>query len=135
TARGRIDGKFADARRRTLLLDYDGTLRELTSHPDLAAPTAEIRTLLLDLASLPTTTVHLVSGRKRQTLTKWFGDLPIHLCAEHGYLVREPGSRWQTAVDVDVSWLPRVERVLRRVARDVPGTLVERKTCSVAWHY
>jgi trehalose 6-phosphate synthase/phosphatase len=135
TARGRIDRKFANARRRTLLLDYDGTLRELTGHPDLAAPTAEIKTLLLDLASLPATTVHLVSGRKRQTLTKWFGDLPIHLCAEHGYLVREPGGRWQIALDVDVSWLPRVERVLRRVARDVPGTLVERKTCSVAWHY
>ena len=31
--------------------------------------------------------------------------------------------------------MPRIERVLRRVARDVPGTLVERKACSVAWHY
>ena len=134
-ARSRIDKKFGNARRRTLLLDYDGTLRELTSHPDLAVPTAEIRDLLIDLASLPATTVHLVSGRKRQTLAAWFGDLPIYLCAEHGYLVREPGGRWQTALDVDLSWLPRIERVLRRVARDVPGTLVERKTCSVAWHY
>ncbi len=68
-------------------------------------------------------------------MAEWFGDLPIFLCAEHGYLVREPGGRWQTALDVDVSWIPRVERVLRRVARDVPGTLVERKTSSVAWHY
>ncbi len=135
SARARIERKFASARRRTLLLDYDGTLRELTSHPDLAVPTPEIRSLLSTLAALPATTVHLVSGRKRQTLASWFGDLPIFLCAEHGYLVRAPGSRWQVALDVDLSWLPRVERVLRRVARDVPGTLVERKTCSVAWHY
>ena len=134
-AHARIDKKFANARRRTVLLDYDGTLRELTSHPDLAAPTAEIIGLLRDLASLPATTVHLVSGRKRQSLTAWFGDLPIYLCAEHGYLVRQPGGRWNTALDVDLSWLPRIERVLRAVARDVPGTLVERKTCSVAWHY
>ncbi len=134
-ARKRIDGKFGSARRRTLLLDYDGTLRELTSHPDLAVPTAEIRSLLVDLAALPATTVHLVSGRKRQTLSTWFGDLPIHLCAEHGYLMREPGGGWHSTLDLDLSWLPRIERVLRRVARDVPGTLVERKTCSVAWHY
>jgi trehalose 6-phosphate synthase/phosphatase len=131
----RIEKKFRRARRRTLLLDYDGTLRELTSHPALAAPTAEIRQLLVDLAALPGTTVHLVSGRKHRTLAAWFGELPIFLCAEHGYLVRAPGGRWHTAVEVDISWLPRIERVLRRVARDVPGTLVERKTCSVAWHY
>lgn len=134
-ARAHIEKKFGNARRRTVLLDYDGTLRELTTHPDLAVPTAEIRQILIDLSALAGTTVHLVSGRKRQTLAAWFGDLPIYLCAEHGYLVREPGSRWHTTLDVDLSWLSRIERVLRRVARDVPGTLVERKTCSVAWHY
>jgi len=131
----RIDRKFVNARRRTLLLDYDGTLRELMPHPELAAPTREIIDLLGDLASLPATTVHVVSGRKRQSLEEWFGDLPIYLCAEHGYLVREPGGHWHSTLDVDVSWVPRIERVLRRVARDVPGTLVERKTASVAWHY
>ena len=134
-AAARIDRKFRGARLRTLLLDYDGTLRELASHPDLAAPTPEIRQLLVDLAASARTTVHVVSGRKHRTLGAWFGDLPIFLCAEHGYLVREPGGRWHPSVDVDISWLPRIERVLRRVARDVPGTLVERKTCSVAWHY
>jgi trehalose 6-phosphate synthase/phosphatase len=131
----RIDRKFGSARKRTLLLDYDGTLRELTEHPALAVPSAEIRDLLVDLASLPDTTVHLVSGRMRKTLASWFGDLPVHLCAEHGYVMREPGGSWQTVLDVDVSWMPRIERVLRRVARDVPGTLVERKASSVAWHY
>jgi len=135
SALARIERKFRKARRRTLLLDYDGTLRELTGHPDLAVPTPEIRALLTDLSSLPGTTVHLVSGRKHKTLQAWFGDLPIYLCAEHGYLVREPGGRWRTALEVDTAWLPRIERVLRRVARDVPGTLVERKSCSVAWHY
>jgi trehalose 6-phosphate synthase/phosphatase len=28
-----------------------------------------------------------------------------------------------------------MERLLRRVTADVPGTLVERKSCSVTWHY
>ena len=117
------------------MLDYDGTLRELVGHPDLAVPTSEIRDLLRDLASLPSTSVHVVSGRTRESLEAWLGDLPISLCAEHGYLVRPAGGEWTEPLDVDLRWLPRVERLFRRVAADVPGTMVERKTASVAWHY
>ncbi len=134
-ARARVLQRFRRARRRTLFLDYDGTLRELASHPELARPTREIVELLGRLAELPDTEVHLVSGRTRQTLDEWFGALPIHLCAEHGYLAREPGGRWRTLLQVDLTWLPRVERLFRRVTADVPGTLVERKSCSVTWHY
>jgi len=134
-ARDRIAQRFVRARQRTLLLDYDGTLRELASHPDLAAPTKEIVDLLGDLAAIPDTDVHVVSGRRQDTLEQWFGDLPVFLSAEHGYLARAPGGEWERQADVDLSWLPRVERLLRRVTGDVPGTLVERKSCSVTWHY
>jgi trehalose 6-phosphate synthase/phosphatase len=134
-ARSRITSILVHADERTLLLDYDGTLREFATHPDLAMPTAEIRGLLGDLAALPGTTVHLVSGRKRETLDAWFGDLPIHLSAEHGYASRGPGGSWHTPVDVDLSWLPRVEEFFARVSEDVPCTLVEQKQTSVAWHY
>jgi trehalose 6-phosphate synthase/phosphatase len=134
-ARKRIEKKFTNAVRRVVLLDYEGTIRELTSHPNRAAPTTEIRGLLSDLASLPATAVHLLSGRKRETLAAWFDELPIYLCAEHGYWVRKPGGSWHTELDVNLSWLPPIERVLRLVARDVPGTHVERTTCSVGWYY
>ena len=46
-----------------------------------------------------------------------------------------PGLPWTTLADVDLSWLPRVERLFRQVAREVPGTFVERKSASVTWHY
>ena len=131
----RLQRRFARARARTILLDYDGTLRELEPHPDLAIPTREIRTLLRDLAALPGTEVHIVSGRRRRNLEQWFGQLPIHLCAEHGYLARAPGGEWRTLVELDLSWMRPIERLLRRVAADVPGAHVERKSCSVAWHY
>jgi len=135
SARERTIRRATKARRRTLLLDYDGTLRELASHPDLAAPTAEILSILRELTSLPHTDVHIVSGRDPATLESWLGALPLFLCAEHGYLARPPGGDWRTLVDADLSWLPKVERLLRGVTADVPGTIVERKTCSVAWHY
>jgi trehalose 6-phosphate synthase/phosphatase len=131
----RLRRRFARARVRTIVLDYDGTLREFELHPDLAQPTPEIRKLLRSLASLPQTSVHIVSGRRRRNLEQWFGRLPIHLCAEHGYLARAPGEEWRTLIDLDLSWLRPIERLLRRVAADVPGAHVERKSCSVAWHY
>ena len=131
----RLQRRFARARARTIVLDYDGTLRELEPHPDLAIPTREIRALLRQLAALPATDVHIVSGRRRTTLEQWFGQLPIHLCAEHGYLARAPGGEWHTLVELDLSWMRPIERLLRRVAADVPGAHVERKACSVAWHY
>ena len=131
----RLQRRFRRARQRTILLDYDGTLREFERHPDLAIPTPEIRSLLRSLAALPATTVHIVSGRRSRNLEQWFGRLPVYLSAEHGYLARAPGGTWRTLVELDLSWLRPVERLLRRVAADVPGAHVERKSCSVAWHY
>jgi trehalose 6-phosphate synthase/phosphatase len=131
----RLASRFARARLRTILLDYDGTLREIEPHPDLALPTPEIRSLLRELAALPATEVHIVSGRRRRNLEQWFGQLPVHLCAEHGYLARAPDGAWRTLMDLDLSWMPQIERLLRRVATDVPGAFVERKSCAVAWHY
>jgi trehalose 6-phosphate synthase/phosphatase len=131
----RLTRRFARARTRTILLDYDGTLREFELHPDLAQPTPDIRALLRTLAAVPETTVHIVSGRRRRNLEQWLGRLPVYLCAEHGYLARAPGGEWHPLLDLDLSWLRPIERLLRRVAADVPGAHVERKSCSVAWHY
>jgi trehalose 6-phosphate synthase/phosphatase len=133
--RERLVSRFARAGARSILLDYDGTLREIEVHPDLAIPTREIRSVLRELAGVPNTDVHIVSGRRRRNLEQWFGQLPIHLCAEHGYLARRPGEEWRTLLELDLAWMRPLERLLRRVAADVPGTHVERKACSVAWHY
>ncbi len=123
------------AARRVLALDYDGTLREIEQRPEDAAPTQEILDLLAALAALPDTEVHLVSGRLRETMQDWFGALPIHLCAEHGFVARPPDGDWTPLHDVDLSWLPAIERTLETVSREVPGTMVERKNCAIAWHY
>jgi trehalose 6-phosphate synthase/phosphatase len=131
----RIARSLSGARRRTFLLDYDGTLRELVTHPMLAAPTDELRRLLVRLASLPRTDVHVVSGRTRESLDAWLGDLPVSLCAEHGAFARELGGAWHRIVDADLSWLRLAEEILMRTAEEVPGTVVERKATSVAWHY
>jgi trehalose 6-phosphate synthase/phosphatase len=134
-ARARVVTAAAHAVRRTFLLDYDGTLREIVDHPSLASPTLDILVLLAALAALPATDVHIVSGRVASELEAWFGHLPVALCAEHGYRVRPANGSWKTLREVDVSWVPRIERLFKRVSAEVPGTHVERKPAGVAWHY
>jgi trehalose 6-phosphate synthase/phosphatase len=130
-----VTERFRSAAERVVFLDYDGTLRELEKHPELAAPTPGLLGALGELCSLSGTHVHIVSGRPPETLEAWLGHLPMHLCAEHGYVARELGTGWRALVDVELDWLPEIEAFLREAAREVPGTMVETKRCAVAWHY
>jgi trehalose 6-phosphate synthase/phosphatase len=125
------------APRLALLLDYDGTLVPFAPTPDLAAPDPQLTALLRRLAARPHTEVDVVSGRKRETLERWFGALPVGLHAEHGFWSRPPvpGAAW-VAVDVGPSeWREQVLGILRDFAERTPGSLVEQKTAGFAWHY
>jgi trehalose 6-phosphate synthase/phosphatase len=125
------------APRLALLLDYDGTLVPFAPTPDLAAPDAQVTALLRRLAARPHTEVDVVSGRKRETLERWFGALPLGLHAEHGFWSRPPapGAAW-VAADVGPSeWREPVLGILRDFAERTPGSLVEQKTAGFAWHY
>ena len=123
------------ARRLALLLDYDGTLVPFARTPDLAAPDAALRELLRRLCARPATQVHVVSGRKREALERWFGALPLGLHAEHGYWSRLPGGAWVAADVGPTDWREPVLGILSDFAERTPGSLVEQKTAGFAWHY
>jgi trehalose 6-phosphate synthase/phosphatase len=127
----------ASAPHRLLLLDYDGTLTALAPTPRLAAPDRSLLSLLRTLAEQPGTSVHITSGRDRATLDAWLGALPVALHAEHGLWSRaSAGAEW-TRADVAVA-LPREDDILALLedaVRRIPGTLIERKSTGIAWHY
>jgi len=131
-----LTARLRSAERLLLLLDYDGTLVPFARAPDLAAPDRELRELLAALASKPGVRVDVVSGRRRETLERWLGDLPVGLHAEHGYWSRMTrADRWAAAVDVGMAWLPGVRRILEQATAATPGALIEAKTASLAWHW
>jgi trehalose 6-phosphate synthase/phosphatase len=135
-ARARLLDRFQRAPKRLLLLDYDGTLRELAERPELAPPTGELTALLADLARLPRTELHLISGRTAETLERWFGEVDgLYLGAEHGYLWRPNGGGWQQASLAPLDWRERVEALFEQMSVRVAGTFVERKRAGLAWHY
>ena len=125
-----------DAEHLAVVLDYDGTLVPIAAVPQLAVPDPELVTLLTALASRRGTEVHLVSGRSRHELHHWFGELPVALWAEHGFWHRpDATAEWQPAAEIPVDWLNRVYPILEQFTDATPGTLIERKTASLAWHY
>ncbi|MBX5482261.1 MAG: bifunctional alpha,alpha-trehalose-phosphate synthase (UDP-forming)/trehalose-phosphatase [Myxococcaceae bacterium] len=127
---------IAEAPKLALLLDYDGTLVSFVGLPELAAPGEALRSLLTRLSGLPNTQVHLVSGRKREQLDRWLGDLPLGLHAEHGLWSKDGrGQDWRLVREVPRDWKEKVRPILNQFATLVPGSLVEEKTASLAWHY
>ncbi len=131
----RLAAHYADATARLLFLDYDGTLVPLAATPDLAQPDPGLAKLLAGLAADGRNEVAIVSGRDRDALTAWFGNLGIGLVAEHGACVREPGRPWQVMVSRDETWKERVRPILDRYVHRTPGAFVEEKEFSLAWHY
>jgi trehalose 6-phosphate synthase/phosphatase len=117
-----------------LLLDYDGTLVPFASTPELAAPDPDLRKLLAALARRPNTSVHVLSGRTRDTLDRWLGSLPLGLHAEHGFWSRIDGV-WQPLGKQPLDWKAKVLPVLERFEVATPGSLVEEKSAGLAWHY
>jgi trehalose 6-phosphate synthase/phosphatase len=127
--------RLREAPYRILLLDYDGTLVPLQPLPDLAAPDDALLELLRRLAQTPNTEVHVVSGRSRASLEPWLGDTPISLHIEHGFWSRDASGRWSQVVQPPPEFLKHIVDVMTTHASRTPGTLVEQKAASVAFHY
>lgn len=119
-----------------LLLDYDGTLISFAETPDLAAPDQELLELLQALSRRHDTRVHIVSGRTKESLDRWFGNLPIGLHAEHGFWSRfKPVESWVSPILPSSKWKIEVKKILEKITMLTPGSLIEEKTACIAWHY
>jgi trehalose 6-phosphate synthase/phosphatase len=118
-----------------LLLDYDGTLVATRSVPNLAKPDGEVLSLLERLSRRPSTLVHVVSGRSRDSLEHWLGRLPIGLHAEHGFWSRAQDGAWVSYHPLDDGWRAHALEVLQDFEARTPGSLVEQKRSGLAFHY
>ena len=133
--RARLLERFASARRRLLVLDYDGTLTASSDDPGAVQPDAWLLDTLAELAGDPRTDVVVVSGRDRHTLGAWFEGLPIDLVAEHGVWVRSGAEEWLTIEPMNDEWKERIGPILEAFTDRTPGAFVEEKDFSLVWHH
>jgi len=128
--------QYSKADKRLLLFDYDGTLISFARTPQEAKPDKELKELLINLASNPKNTLVIVSGRDRNSLEKWIGDVPCSLVAEHGAWMRtRSNTRWIPQKNASTEWKQQIKPILKDYEARVPGSFVEEKEFGMAWHY
>ncbi|MCI4670119.1 MAG: bifunctional alpha,alpha-trehalose-phosphate synthase (UDP-forming)/trehalose-phosphatase [Bacteroidia bacterium] len=117
-----------------ILLDYDGTLVGFKSKPEDAFPDEELVKQISEIHKRPNTTVVIISGRDRYTLEKWFGAVGIEIVSEHGVWLWD-GTKWNRNESVIDTWKPTVMPFLEDLVERTPGSFIEEKDYTLAWHY
>ena len=123
---------FKKANKRLIFLDYDGTLVPYFAAPKLARPD---QYLIKILRALSENEIVLISGRDRNTLQNWFAEVNITLVAEHGIWIKERGSEWRMIKPLMNDWKPKILPILEIYTDRLPGSFIEEKEFSLAWHY
>jgi trehalose 6-phosphate synthase/phosphatase len=127
--------QYRKGRRRLVLLDYDGTLVPFAAQPHLAAPDASLLELVDRLARNERNHLYIISGRDRMTLDNWFSGIPLRIIAEHGAWVRSRADDWKMLKPVARDWKEHLAPLVQLYVDRVPGSLLEEKDYSLAWHY
>ncbi|KAG9133034.1 hypothetical protein Leryth_015392 [Lithospermum erythrorhizon] len=121
---------------RLILLDYDGTMMP----QDMVdkSPNSEVISLLNGLCSDPNNVVFIVSGRGKDSLSKWFDPCErLGLSAEHGFFTRwSRDSQWETSMlAVDMDWKKIVLPVMEHYREATDGSYIEQKESALVWHH
>jgi trehalose 6-phosphate synthase/phosphatase len=116
-------------------LDYDGTLVPFSSIPDQAIPGKDLLALLTNLSEAEDNEVYLISGRSSSWLEKHFGELPLHLIAEHGARFKVKEGQWVTEAQTHNEWKEQVHNIMQMYERRCANSSIEEKEFSMVWHY
>lgn len=131
----KIQSVYYESSSRVIFLDYDGTLQRFYNNPQAAGPDDELYKLLDNIAKDTNNKLILISGRDKDTFERWFGKRKYTLIAEHGAWLKEVGKDWIERKPVHSEWKENILPVLESYVDRTPGSLIEEKTYSLAWHY
>lgn len=127
--------KYSQAKNRLLFLDYDGTLAAFHKDPQKASPDDELYNLLDKLHNQENTTLFLISGRDKETFSRWFLPRKYNMIVEHGVWISRGGDDFKFLEKVKNDWMEKIQPVLESFVNRTPGSFIEQKNYSLAWHY
>ncbi|GGG47835.1 bifunctional alpha,alpha-trehalose-phosphate synthase (UDP-forming)/trehalose-phosphatase [Croceivirga lutea] len=130
-----ISEKYRSAKKRLLFLDYDGTLSGFHKDPQKASPDDELYELLDTISNQENTTMFLISGRDKDTFTRWFLPKKYNMIVEHGVWISRNGEEFKMMEQVKGEWMEKIRPVLESFVDRTPGSFIEEKNYSLAWHY
>lgn len=129
-----IKKQYTEAKRRLIILDYDGTLVPLVGNPMMAAPGDRLIDLLNRLSKDTANHIVINSGRDVEILEHWLGGLDLTFVAEHGAFCKT-GGQWHENVRLPYTIDEEILRILNYITEKTPGSHIETKRFSVVWHY
>lgn len=128
--------QYTRAKKRLLLLDYDGSLVPFTGHYAASRPPQSLQNLLKKLSADDKNDVVLISGRSADDLDDRFAGLRLNLVAEHGAMTKRAGSKnWHTLTRAESRWKRQILPILHKYTAMTPRAIVEEKPHSLVWHY
>ncbi|KXX68369.1 bifunctional alpha,alpha-trehalose-phosphate synthase (UDP-forming)/trehalose-phosphatase [Flammeovirga sp. SJP92] len=127
--------KYEAASKRIIFLDYDGTLKGFAADPQSVSPDQELKEIMASLTADPKNRVVIISGRDKETLENWFADFKVDIIAEHGIWLRRGDQDFEMIDNLNSDWKSKISRMLDRYVDRTPGSFVEEKAFSIAWHY
>lgn len=114
-----------------LFLDIDGTLLDVARTPDRVKVPQDLQTALERLARKLSGAFAFVSGRSLENIDRLFSPFKPAAIGAHGGEIR--------GADGTVTRVPPLSIAVRQVftglADNIPGLLLEDKTCALALHY
>lgn len=133
--RSKLITDYRGSSRALFLLDYDGTLMPIVDRPEDAGPDHGLLALIARLSENSKNDVVIISGRDKSTLQEWLGDLAVGLVSEHGAWIRKKGDKWRTIEPLSSDWKSLIRPILELYVVRTPGSFIEEKELSLAWHY
>ncbi|KAJ7981595.1 putative Trehalose-6-phosphate synthase [Quillaja saponaria] len=131
-----IVSAYSRAKNRAILLDYDGTVMPQNSVDK--SPSQEVISILNTLSADSKNVVFIVSGRGRESLSKWFSPCnKLGLAAEHGYFLRWlQNEEWEICgKSSDFGWMQMAEPVMKLYTESTDGSSIETKESALVWQY
>ncbi len=126
---------FRKAKKRLILLDYDGTLVSFSSLPEEAKPGIHLMELLKRLTENDQNDIFIISGRDSTTLESWLGELPLNIVAEHGAKIKWKNGSWKNRITQHHEWKQQVKEIMEVYVRRCANTIIEIKEFSIVWHF
>ncbi|MBI4503320.1 MAG: bifunctional alpha,alpha-trehalose-phosphate synthase (UDP-forming)/trehalose-phosphatase [Gemmatimonadetes bacterium] len=116
-----------------VFVDYDGTLTPIVDRPEEAVLSDAVRELLEQAARVPYLDLVVVSGRALDDVRSRVPIPGITVVGNHGFEIEGPGISYRHPhVDAHRANIERAAGDLARI--DAPGTQVEQKGATVAFH-
>ncbi|MEL6923223.1 MAG: bifunctional alpha,alpha-trehalose-phosphate synthase (UDP-forming)/trehalose-phosphatase [Bacteroidota bacterium] len=134
TDRNKLLKAYAKSKNALIVLDYDGTLMDFDPSPQAVVPDDELIKMLRKISVRKGNKLVINTGRDKGTMQLWLGQIGIDMAAEHGVWVKK-GKKWTSNPGLSVAWKKDIRPALESLVERTPGSFIEEKDYSIAWHY